>query len=92
MGTLTPGATYIYERDGNTVYAREAGADPNSRKIIGYSLEKRSDDPFTNNLIDRYFLEVEWAEILKAARHNSALHEAIERVKIIYQLSKKENE
>jgi hypothetical protein len=25
MGTLTPGATYIYERNGEEIYAREAG-------------------------------------------------------------------
>lgn len=92
MGTLTPGATYIYERDGNTVYARESGSEPSTRKIVGYTLEKISNDSFTENFIDRYFLEVEWAEILKAANHNAALQEAIERVKIIYQLSKKENE
>lgn len=38
MGTLKPGATYIYERVGNEVYAREAGADPNTRELIGYGI------------------------------------------------------
>ena len=33
MGSLVPGATYIYERDGDTVYARELGSS--TRKVIG---------------------------------------------------------
>lgn len=92
MGMLTPGATYIYERVDNIVYARESGSEPNTRKIIGYSLEKNQNDSYGKNIADRYFLEVQWAEILKAAEHSSALREAIERVKILYQLSKQENE
>lgn len=90
MGTLTPGATYVYERSDNVVYSREAGSDPSTRKIIGYYLDKP--DSYSQNFADRYFLEVQWAEILKAAEHNTALREAIERVKILYQLSKKDNE
>jgi len=34
MGTLKPGATYIYERNGGTVYARESGST--DRHIVGY--------------------------------------------------------
>lgn len=92
MGMLTPGATYIYERVDNIVYARESGSDPSTRRIIGYSLEKSQNDSYCKNIVDRYFLEVQWAEILKAAENNSALQEAIERVKILYLLSKQENE
>ena len=33
MGNLKPGATYVYERDGKTVYAREVGAEPNTDKL-----------------------------------------------------------
>ena len=36
MGSLKPGATYIYERVDDTVYAREFGADPKDRFVIGY--------------------------------------------------------
>jgi hypothetical protein len=34
MGSLTPGATYVYERVGDKIYARESGK--NQRIIIGY--------------------------------------------------------
>jgi len=37
MGTLTPGATYIYERVGSTVYSRESGKL--ERKVIGQYLD-----------------------------------------------------
>lgn len=88
MGTLTPGATYIYERVGNTVYAREAGEDPSKRKVVGYDLDSTVNDPYYKSIAEKYFLEVEWAKILKAAENNTALQEAIERVKIVYHLSK----
>ena len=89
MGSLKPGATYIYERNGGTVYAREAGADPSTRVVIGYSLPTENNEYYTN-VAEKYFLEVEWSQILKAAKDNMALQEAIERVKIIYHLSKED--
>ncbi len=87
MGTLNSGATYIYERNGETVYAREFGADPSTRQVIGYDYTLAT-DPMYKNIADRYFLEVEWADILKESHNNLALQEAIERVKLIYHLSK----
>lgn len=91
MGTLKPGATYIYERNGDTVYAREAGADPSTRRVIGYDYSLSNDTAVTS-IAEKYFLEVEWANILKEAQYNPVLQEAIERVKIIYHLSKKDAE
>ena len=87
MGTLKPDATYIYERVGGTVYAREFGADPADRKIIGY--DYNSSNEYLNSFADQYYLETEWKDIIKEARSNTVLQEAIERVKIIYHLSKK---
>lgn len=87
MGTLKPGATYVYERVDNTVYAREFGADPSTRQVIGYDLNEKN-NPFFQKIAEKYFLEVEWAKILEEAKDNLALHQAIERVKIIYHLSK----
>jgi hypothetical protein len=89
MGTLKPGATYIYERVGNTVYGREAGADPSTRKEIGYSFECQNDS-YHKNIARNYFLEIEWAEILKEAEINPVLQSAIDRVKILYHLSKQD--
>jgi hypothetical protein len=91
MGSLKPGATYIYERVGNSVYAREAGADPSTRKEIGYSFEFQN-DPYNKNIARNYFLEIEWAAILKEAETNPVLQSAIDRVKITYHLSKKDGE
>ena len=90
MGNLKPGATYIYERVDDKVYAREFGADPSERKIIGYSLDLQRDLEYSRNIARNYFLEIEWADILKEAETNSSLQEAIERVKILYHLSKKD--
>ena len=84
MGTLKPNSTYIYERVGSTVYAREAGSDPSTRIIIGKDFESNS---YYRDIADKYFMETEWAKILKAARTNSTLQEAIDRVKILYHLS-----
>jgi hypothetical protein len=81
MGTLTPGATYIYERVGDTVYSREFGKI--ERKVIGQYV-----DPFNENLTINYELENTWKDILRESRTNPTLQEAMERVKILYHLSK----
>jgi hypothetical protein len=81
MGTLTPGVTYIYERVGSTVYSRESGKL--ERTVIGQYI-----DPFNENLTINYELENTWKDIIKESRTNPTLQEAIERVKILYHLSK----
>ena len=78
MGSLKPGATYVYERDNGIIYAREFGADPSSRKIIGYDLDS---SPERRNFSF-------WNDILKEAETNSALQKALDRVIMIYKLSK----
>ena len=78
MESLTPGATYVYERDGNKIYAREFGKT--ERKIIGYDTEvfkKSNDRNFTM-----------WNDILLEAEKNPALHQAIDKVIMLYRLSK----
>jgi hypothetical protein len=79
MGTLTPGATLIYERVGGVIYARESGKT--ERVVIGYDGTYNS----TNE-----FVKSEWLEILTAAESNPALQEAIDRVKVLYNLSKQQ--
>ena len=103
MGSLTPGTTYIYERDGETVYAREAGAAPDTRQEVGWDYDdpqyghKRSQsihgphDSRTADgrpLMDHIKESKLWGEIHRAAKTNPSLHEALERVKVIYYLSK----
>ena len=77
MCTLTPGATLIYERANGVIYARESGT--NERVVIGYDS--------TYNPADE-FVKSEWHAILTAAESNPALQEAIDRVKVVYNLSK----
>jgi len=85
MGTLKPGATYIYERADGIVYAREHGADPEERFVVGYEYAKDY-DPVRNSVQENQL----WHEIRLAARTNPALQEALDRVKVIYELSKDE--
>jgi len=99
MGTLKPGATYIYERANGVTYAREAGADPSTRVAVGYDY-----DPVTGHRIDydkrsvdgrplhEHLLEDKmWGEIRRAAKTNPTLQDALERAIVIYELSKQHN-
>jgi hypothetical protein len=83
MGSLKPGATYVYERDGDTVYAREMGADPNTRQVVGWDY-----DPGSNPGLSRMRQEFLWNNIHDAAKTNPALQKALEQCIIIYNLSK----
>ena len=77
MGTLTPGATYIYEKANGITYAREVGAPPNERFEIGRDYQR--------------FLKDElqlWEEIVREGRTNQALRSALDRVILVYYLSK----
>ena len=83
MGSLTPGATYIYERSDGVVYAREFGADPSTRRVVGY--ESGVDyDPLSNNLKEDKL----WGNIRRAAKTNPALSDLLEQAKELYYLSK----
>ena len=90
MGNLTPGATYIYERSEGVIYAREFGKT--ERRVVGY--EKPTDyDPITGHKIDTILgmdarKVAELVSIAQLAESNPTLQEALERVKILYYLSK----
>ena len=86
MGSLKPGATYIYERDKGTVYAREIGADPSTKTEIGYNYDSRTEDgrPLREHIMDAKL----WGEIRREARTNVTLQKALDRVIMIYKLSK----
>lgn len=76
MGQLTPGATYIYERVGDVVYAREEGKT--ERREIG-----RDYDLQAQMLEDKL-----WGEIRRAAKTNPALQDELNRVIMFYKLLK----
>ena len=78
---IKPDVTYIYERNGEKIYSREAGKT--ERTMIGTYI-----DPFNENININYELENTWKDILRESRTNPTLQEAIERVKILYHLSK----
>ena len=93
MGSLKSGATYIHERIDNVVYAREVGDKSVTRQVVGWdydttdpTFDPRTDDgrPLHDHIMDSKL----WGEIRRAAKTNTTLQEAIERVKIIYHLSK----
>lgn len=91
MGSLKPGATYIYERQGGNVYAREFGADPSTRVVVGYDWESDNNPARVRGTTRDQVLENQlWHEIRQAAETNEALQQALERVKLIYHLSKKD--
>ena len=78
MGNLKPGATYIYESPdgGETTYAREFGAPPESRVMIGQSW-----------LAKEQIEQRMWTDIYKHRNRNNALQHAVEECIIIYKLS-----
>ena len=78
MGSLKPGATYIYESPdgGETTYAREFGAPPESRVMIGQSW-----------LAKEQIEQRMWTDIYKHRNRNNALQHAVEECIIIYKLS-----
>jgi hypothetical protein len=90
MGNLKPGATYIYERNGDEVYAREFGET--KRELIGYRYEMEGKaDPRTSDgrpLREHILEDKLWGDIRRAAKTNEALQNAIDNVIIIYHLSK----
>ena len=94
MGQLKPGATLIYERDGGTVYSREAGADPSTRTEVGYDYdthEERRDHDIRVNMKKRHDSLMEdklWGDIRRTAKTNPALQDALERAIMIYHLTK----
>jgi hypothetical protein len=81
VGKLTPGATYVYEQADGITYAREAGADPSTRKIIGMTLEASN---LRNQIRDNQL----WYEIRRAAETNSTIQRALDQCIILYRLSK----
>ena len=88
MGSLKPGVTYIYERNGEEIYARETGQT--ERTMIGYQYENKI-DPRTHDgrpLYEHIKEDRLWGEIRIEARTNKALQSVLDRAIIVYHLSK----
>ena len=82
MGSLTPGATYIYESPdgGSTVYAREFGSS--ERKIVGYTYD--GEGVYQTSLHRQQLKQTQlWREIHLAAETDLVLKDMLDKV-IIY--------
>jgi hypothetical protein len=94
MGQLKPAATLIYERDGDTVYARELGADPSTRIEIGHDYdthEERRDWDIRAGMKTKRDSMMEdklWGNIRRAAKTNPTLQDALDHAIMIYNLTK----
>ena len=86
MGSLKPGTTYIYERNGDEVYAREMGQT--DRKLIGYAHQPDPRTPDGRSLHEHILEDKMWGEIRREACTNPALQKALDRAIMIYRLSK----
>ena len=86
MGSLKPGATYIYERSEGIVYAREFGADPSTRIVVGY--ESGSDyDPTGAN--KRMLSELN--EVVRMCETDPEMKELLDKLLVVYNLKKKDS-
>jgi hypothetical protein len=94
MGQLRPAATLIYERDGDTVYARELGADPATRTEVGWdydTFEQRRDADIWAEMKQKHDQMMEdrlWHAIRRAARTNPTLQDALDQAIMLYHLTK----
>lgn len=76
MGKLTPGATLIYERVDDVIYAREEGKVERREVGRNYDLQAQLQE-------DKL-----WGEIRRVAKTNPALQNELDRVIMFYQLIK----
>ena len=76
------GTRYIYENDtyGN-IWGRPIGKSHSERVLIGTY-------PVDNWIQESHY----WHKIVTAAKDNPALQEALERAKVLYELSKKDDD
>lgn len=89
MSNLKPGATYIYERQGGTVYAREMGAPASERIVIGYDWESEDNPARVRGASRDTVMENQlWHEIRLEAKNNPTLQTALDQCIMIYKLSK----
>lgn len=77
MGTLKPGATYIYERADGVIYAREFGKT--ERRVIGYdNIES----------VEHKRVLTELNEVVKMCETDPAMKEMLDQLFVVYNLKK----
>lgn len=80
MGTLKPGATYIYERVGSVVYAREFGET--KRRVVGYATDDDHIAASTKRMLS------EMNEVVKMCETDPAMQAMLEQLFVMYNLKK----
>lgn len=80
MGSLKPGATYIYERAGGIIYAREFGET--KRRVVGYEGSDDTVSASSKRLIS------EMNEVLKMCETDPAMKAMLEQLFVMYNLKK----
>jgi hypothetical protein len=78
MGTLNPGATLIYERVDNRIYAREMGKT--ERRLVGWT---------DSNSISMQEYRSEINHMLQMCETDSAMRELLDQLFVMYNLKKK---
>jgi len=82
MGSLKPGATYIYERADGIVYAREFGET--KRRVVGYVSEDGNISASTKRLL------TELNEVVKMCEVDPGMKELLDQLFVMYNLKKHE--
>ena len=81
MGTLTPGATYIYERVDGIIYARKFGET--DRIVVGYESGKDYDPMGANR---RMMSELN--DIVRMCETDPAMRKLLDQLFVLYNLKK----
>ena len=79
MGTLTPGATYIYERVAGTIFAREIGKT--ERRVVGYETDLRQD-----------LYRSEMNQILLMCESDPVMKDLLDQLIVLYNLKREHKE
>ena len=79
MGSLKPGATYIYERANGCIYAREFGSS--QRQIVGY-------DSQVQEYKERRFYMNQMNDVLTMCEQHEDMKNLLEKLFVLYNLRK----
>jgi hypothetical protein len=79
MGTLRPGATYVYERVDGRIYAREFGKT--DRQLVGYELKQQE------HAERRYYMN-HINDVLTMCETDLAMRELLDQLFVLYNLKK----
>jgi hypothetical protein len=80
MGSLKPGATYIYERAGAVIYAREFGET--KRRVVGYEGNDETISASSKRLLS------EMNDVVKMCETDPAMKAMLEQLFVMYNLKK----